>query len=327
MYIKQKIYRKVLCSFLLWLLCQSLLFGQAESAKEIVISSVFEKYYNADDFKGIFRMLSPDMQKALPLVNCQEFLTKLKKEAGQIKIRKFIKHEKGFASYKTHFEKALFALNLAVDKDQKISGFLVKSFIEIPEIERNSTKMSLPFKGDWTVTWGGDSKELNYHVESKSQKNAFDFLMTDKTGKSFRTDGNSNEDFYAFGQYLFSPCDGEIVSVVDGIKENIIGEMNSFHIGGNVIILKTENNEYVVFCHLKHQSIQVKEGQKVLQGEALGQCGNTGRSSEPHLHFHVQNTENMNDAVGVKCYFDKIMVDGQLKTDYSPIKNERISQQ
>ena len=50
------------------------------------------------------------------------------------------------------------------------------------------------------------------------------------------------------------------------------------------------------------------------------------RSSEPHLYFHVQNTENMNDAVGVKCYFDNIMVDGQLKTDYFPIKNERLIQ-
>jgi hypothetical protein len=34
----------------------------------------------------------------------------------------------------------------------------------------------------------------------------------------------------------------------------------------------------------------------------------------------------MNDAEGVKCYFDKITVDGQLKTDYSPIKNERLIQ-
>jgi hypothetical protein len=128
---------------------------------------------------------------------------------------------------------------------------------------------------------GGDSKELNYLLESKSQKNAFDFLMTSKKGKSFRTDGNSNENFYAFGQYLFSPYDGEIVSLVDGVKENIMGEMNSFH---------------------------------------------KARSSKPHLHFHVQNTENMNDAEGVKCYFDKITVDGQLKTDYSPIKNERLIQ-
>ena len=70
---------------------------------------------------------------------------------------------------------------------------------------------------------GGDSKELNYLLESKSQKNAFDFLMTSKKGKSFRTDGNSNEDFYAFGQYLFSPCDGEIVSVVNCVKEKYSG--------------------------------------------------------------------------------------------------------
>ena len=138
-------------------------------------------------------------------------------------------------------------MNIAVDNNSKISGFLVKPFVEIPIIERNKTKLSLPFKNEWTVTWGGDTKDLNYHVESKSQKNAFDFIITDKKGKSYKTNGNSNEDFYAFGQDYFAPCDGEIVLVVDGVKENKIGEMNSFNIGGNTIILKTPTNEFVFF--------------------------------------------------------------------------------
>lgn len=316
---------KKIISILIFILLTSFAFGQTEKENHKTVSYSFEKNYNSDNLDAIFATFSTEMQNALPIDKTKEFLTDLKKEAGNITQRQFIKYEQGFASYKTNFEKSLFTVNIAVDSNSKISGFLVKPFVEIPLIERNKTKLSLPFKNEWTVTWGGDTKDLNYHVESKSQKNAFDFIITDKRGKSYKTNGNSNEDFYAFGQDYFSPCDGEIVLVVDGVKENKIGEMNSFNIGGNTIILKTLTNEYVVFCHLKHKSIEVKEGQKVKKGQLLGQCGNTGHSSEPHLHFHIQNTEDMNDATGVKCYFEKISVNGQQKANYSPIKNEKIS--
>ena len=62
---------------------------------------------------------------------------------------------------------------------------------------------------------------MNYHVESDAQKNAFDIIIKDKKGKSYKTDGKANEDYYAFGKELIAPCDGEIVLVVDGIKDNI----------------------------------------------------------------------------------------------------------
>lgn len=32
----------------------------------------------------------------------------------------------------------------------------------------------------------------------------------------------------------------------------------------------------------------------------------------------------MNIATGIKCYFDKIMVNEKLKSDYSPIKDDFI---
>jgi murein DD-endopeptidase MepM/ murein hydrolase activator NlpD len=192
-------------------------------------------------------------------------------------------------------------------------------------MERNSTKLILPFKDVWHITWGGDTKELNYHVKSQAQKNAFDILIQDKEGKTYRTNGKSNEDYYVFGKELIAPCDGEIVLAVDGVKDNIPGVLNPTFLSGNTVIIKTSNNEFLFFAHFKNHSIKVQEGQKVKQGQLLGLCGNSGNSSEPHLHFHIQNVEDMNIATGVKCYFDKIMVNGQLKTDYSPIQNEKIS--
>ncbi|MCZ4221923.1 M23 family metallopeptidase [Pedobacter rhodius] len=302
-------------------------FGQMEKTENKSVADSFEMNYNADNFDAIFSSFSAEMQKALPLDKTKEFLTNLKKQAGRITKRQFVKYEQTYASYKTNFEKALLAVNISVNNNSEINGLFVKPFKEsnLPTLVRNTTKLILPFKDEWTVTWGGDTKELNYHIENKAQKNAFDLVITNDKGTSYKTNGKTNEDYYAFGKDLIAPCDGEVVLVVDGVKDNVPGILNPVYVPGNTVIIKTQNNEYLFFAHFKQHSIVVKQGQKVKQGQLLGSCGNSGNSSEPHLHFHIQNVEDMNSATGVKCYFDKILVNGQIKTDYSPIQKEKIS--
>lgn len=302
-------------------------FGQTEKMVNKIVADSFEINYNADNYDAIFSNFSAEMQKALPIDKTKEFLEGLKTEAGKITKRQFVKYEQTYASYKTNFERALFTVNISVNNNGKINGLLVKPYTEtgLPILVRNKTKLSLPFNGAWTVIWGGDTKELNYHVESQAQKNAFDIVITNDKGNSYKTDGKTNQDYYAFGKELIAPCNGEVVLVVDGVKDNIPGMMNPVYVPGNTVIVKTENNEYLFFAHFKQHSIAVKEGEKVRQGQLLGLCGNSGNSSEPHLHFHIQNTEDMTLATGVKCYFEKILVNGQIKMDYSPIQKEKIS--
>jgi murein DD-endopeptidase MepM/ murein hydrolase activator NlpD len=301
--------------------------GQTEKETSQKISSEFEEFYNSDKYQNIFDLFSAEMKAALPIEQTVDFLKGLKRQAGKIEKREFIKYENGtYASYKTNFEQAVFSVNISLDKNAKINGMFVKPFQEsnLPKLERNQSKLILPFKDEWTVFWGGDTKELNYHIENKAQKNAFDIMITDDKGKSYKTDGKTNEDYYAFGKDLIAPCDAEVVLVVDGIKYNKPGELNPIYVPGNTVILKTVNNEYLFFAHFKQNSIVVKQGQKVKQDELLGLCGNSGNSSEAHLHFHIQNIEDMNKATGAKCYFDKVFVKGELKNDYSPIKGDKI---
>ncbi|UOE36999.1 MULTISPECIES: DUF3887 domain-containing protein [Chryseobacterium] len=318
---------KNILTILTFILLTNFSFAQSEKETNKTVATNFENNYNTDNFKEIFESFSPEMQSALPLDKTTDFLIGLKQQAGKIIKREFVKYEQSYASYKTKFERALFAVNISIDDNSKINGLFVKPFKEdnLPKLERNKTKLTLPFYEEWTVVWGGDTKELNYHVESEAQKNAFDLVITNDKGNSFKTDGKKNEDYYAFGKELIAPCNGEIVLVVDGIKDNVPGTLNPIYIPGNTVIIKTENNEYLFFAHFKQHSIVVKQGQKVKQGQLLGLCGNSGNSSEAHLHFHIQNTEDMNLATGVKCYFDKIQVDGQIKTDYSPIQKNKIS--
>ncbi|TVZ15649.1 M23 family metallopeptidase [Maribacter sp. MAR_2009_72] len=309
------------------LLMPLLFFGQEEKETIKKVANVFQELYNAEQYKDIFELFAPDMKTALPLEQTTDFLKGLKSQAGKMVNRTFITYENGtYASYRTNFERALLAVNISLDKTGKINGLFVKPFKDpnLPKLVRNTTNFILPFNDEWTIFWGGDTKELNYHVINEAQKNAFDIVITDHTGKSYKTDGKTNEDYYAFGKELIAPCNAEVVLVVDGIKDNIPGEMNPIYVPGNTVILKTDLNEFLFFAHFKQNSIVVKQGQHVKQGDLLGLCGNSGNSSEAHLHFHLQNIEDMNKATGAKSYFTNILVNGELKKEYSPIKGEKV---
>lgn len=311
------------------LLCLSFTFAfsQTESANYKQVISKFQIYYNAVQPDSIYKMLSPVTQTTLTLAKTTDFLSRLKSSYGNITNTTFTSYQSAFAVYKTDFEKGVLILQVSVDENRQITGLFAKPYEEaLSGISKNNiTPMQLPFSGEWTIFWGGDTKEQNQHIGVKFQKNAFDIVITNKENRSFRTDGKTNEDYYAFGQPINAPCAGEVVLAVDGVKDNIPGVLNTLYVPGNTIIIKTSNNEYVFLAHLKQHSVKVKQGDKVKQGQLLGLCGNTGNSSEPHLHFHLQDMEDPLQATGIKCSFDKIMVGGTVKTNYSPVKGDRVS--
>ena len=299
-------------------------FSQTEKDNYKQVSSKFVFFFNESKNDSIEAMFSIEMKTALPLEKFTQVSAGLKQQLGAIKKIRFVRLQSASALYETTFDNAVLGMTLTLNLNNEIAGLLFKPYTEAKEIVRNTTKMKLPFKGEWTVTWGGDTKELNYHVESVAQKNAFDILITDQKGATHKGTGETNEDYYAFGKELFAPCDGEVVLVVDGVKDNIPGTLNPIYIPGNTVIIKTATGEYAFFAHFKQNTIVVKQGQKVTAGALLGLCGNSGNSSEPHLHFHLQNVEDMTKATGAKCYFDQLKVNGVLRTDYSPIKGEKI---
>jgi hypothetical protein len=299
--------------------------SQIEKENYKQVSTRFVSFYNVDKNDSIVSMFSPEMNAALPLDKFSQVTAGLKVQFGVIMKIRFVRLQSASALYETTFDKAVLGMTITLNPKNEIAGLLFKPYTEAKEIVRNTTKMKLPFKGEWSVTWGGDTKEQNYHVESVAQKNAFDILIKDEQGSTHKGSGESNEDYYAFGKELYAPCDGEVVLVVDGVKDNIPGVLNPIYIPGNTVIIKTATGEYAFFAHFKQHSIVVKQGQKVTTGALLGLCGNSGNSSEPHLHFHLQNTEDMTKATGAKCYFDQLKVNGVLKSDYSPVKGEKIS--
>ncbi len=313
-------------SLLLFSVCSLNSNAQSTAEDNKAIAEKFEHYYNNGRHDSIYNMFSLDLQSSIPRLNVTTFLINLRNDVGRIVTLDFEKFDAGCAYYKTKFENALFSINLCNDTSGRISTYYVRPYSPdtFPYIERNITSLKLPFNGKWSVLWGGDTREMNHHLNVPAQKNAFDVVVRDKIGKTYKTNGTTNEDYYAFGQEIVAPAAGEVVLAVDGIKDNIPGEQNTYFSPGNTVIIKTANNEHLVLCHFKQHTIKVTEGQKIKQGEVLGLCGNSGNSTEPHIHFHIQNIEYINNATGVKCYFSKILLNGNVRTDYSPVKGDNL---
>ncbi|WP_460909493.1 M23 family metallopeptidase [Spirosoma areae] len=92
---------------------------------------------------------------------------------------------------------------------------------------------------------------------------------------------------------VVAPASGYVVTLVDGIEDNPIGNMNIRENWGNAIVIKHAEYLYSKIAHLKKDSFVVKPGDYVRKGDVVGALGNSGRSPEPHIHFQVQATPDV----------------------------------
>lgn len=193
----------------------------------------------------------------------------------------------------------------------------------------------MPFNGTWLTFWGGDVDEKNHHHGTQSQRYAFDFIVVGDNDNFYRTDGNTNEDYFSFGLNILAPANGEVVEVVNGLRDNKPGELNSFNYIGNYIMIKHGEAVYSILGHLKQDSVTVKVGDRIKAGEKIALCGNSGYTTDSHLHFHVQdsdifsrvdkNYKRIDIAKGKKVYFNALRVNNVTKTNYSPVKGDKVS--
>jgi hypothetical protein len=300
----------------------------SQSTQYLSTLGEFRSAYNANDATAVFELFAENMQKAVDLDRTRQMVQVFGLQLGQLNSFRFIEQRGASEIYEGRFERGLQEITLSLSPDNKISGLRFAPFKDngTPgKLERNLTPLDLPFKGEWFTFWGGDTKAQNYHVVDRAQRHAFDFLIVGKGNLTYRRSGTRNEDYYAFGQPLYAVCEAEVFKVITGVTDNQPGRMNPKQMLGNSIVLKTAADEYIVYAHLQEGSIKVSEGQAVKRGQLIANCGNSGNSSEPHLHFHLMDGPDLFSATGVKCYFDRLLVKGQPKNDYSPARLDAIA--
>jgi hypothetical protein len=303
--------------------------GQGTDRSTKVANQLVE-LINAADYAGIQAKFNKEMDAALPLEKSRAFFIGLTQQMGNIRKLGEPRPVGGALVFPAKFEKGTLDMQIVLDSRGLIAGLSFKPHVAAkPALEKHQTQLSLPFKGSWLVFWGGDTRDLNHHHDVPNQRFAFDLLRVGEGGKTQQGDGTRNEDYYAFGREVFAPADGTVVEVIEGVHDNTPGSMNEYSAAGNCVLIQHRPEEVSVLAHLKRGSIVVRAGDKVKRGQLLGQCGNSGNSSEPHLHYHLQNSPVLQDGLGIRCAFQKVVVtkDGktETRTRFSPVKDEIVS--
>ncbi|MDH6137856.1 hypothetical protein P3T37_007291 [Kitasatospora sp. MAA4] len=141
-----------------------------------------------------------------------------------------------------------------------------------------------PLRGSWYVVQGG-GRGLNHHFGIAEQRGAVDLLQVGPTG----TRGSSQhlESYRAYGEKIYAPCAGRVVAAVDGIEDQQPGVVRYGPLYGNHVFIDT-GDALVKLAHLRPGTVAVTTGQQIEAGCLLGEVGNSGNTSEPHLHLHAE---------------------------------------
>jgi hypothetical protein len=140
--------------------------------------------------------------------------------------------------------------------------------------------------GVYYVIQGGNSRLTNpFHRSGMDNREdyALDIVKLNWTGN--RATGIYPQGLTSYAMYgavIYSPCDGEIVEVMDGIADNAIGEVG--HSPSNHIVIRCKGVR-VTLAHMRSGTFSMQNGQLVKEGQQIAIVGNAGHTSEPHLHM------------------------------------------
>src|SRR5262249_17415626 len=151
------------------------------------------------------------------------------------------------------------------------------------------TALRLPFDGEWIVASGGRTPELNQHNVDYPNRFACDFARAEDARFSTESPGRRNEDYASWGKPILAPAPGVVAAVNDSIEDNTPGHMDpKAPPGGNYVVIDHGNGEFSLLAHLRRGSVKVRVGDRVVAGQVVGACGNSGKSNGPHLHYNLQ---------------------------------------
>ncbi|MBA3072049.1 MAG: M23 family metallopeptidase [Anaerolineae bacterium] len=155
-------------------------------------------------------------------------------------------------------------------------------------LSKPAATVRLPADAPLQVIWGGDKLKNNNHVFSPDQRWAYDFLVE----PYFSGSANLN-DYGCYGVPVMAPIDGMVTFAHDNEPDEIPGVIsnNVTNPKGNYVVIKMESDTYLVIAHLQPGSVAVQTGDAVTEGQVIGACGNSGNTSEPHIHIHHQRID------------------------------------
>jgi Peptidase family M23 len=202
---------------------------------------------------------------------------------------------------------------------------LATTFMPGGNVKREPIPVHCPVRGRWIAVNSPADKVPSHGVHSAAQTYAIDLVYWPDKSKTWKAVHRwpllqRPEAFPGFGQPIFAPADGRVVRVrgwwrdhwsrnswpallyvvVEGAVRELLGPRALF---GNHVVLDLGAGTHAVLAHLKRGSIKVNKGDVVRAGQQLAECGNSGNSSEPHLHFQLMDMSRAAFAAGLPFRF------------------------
>jgi len=152
-----------------------------------------------------------------------------------------------------------------------------------------------------------------------AQRFAIDWVQLGPDGKTNTGDRTDNRNYHAYGAEALAVADAVVTITKDGIPQNVPGENSRAvpitleTIGGNHVVLDLGDGRYAFYAHLQPGSLRVKVGDRVKRGQVLALVGNSGNSTEPHLHFHVCDRNSALECEGVPYVLESYELRGKDK--------------
>ena len=185
-----------------------------------------------------------------------------------------------------------------------------------------------PLRGGVWLTGNGPNEASGHRralipvggMPSIAQRFAIDYLQVDDQNRRFMGDSLKNESYFAEGEDALAVANGVVVATKDSIPENVPGVMSRAvpitleTVGGNHVIIDIGGGYYAFYAHLKPGSLKVKKGDRVTRGQVVGLVGNTGNSTEPHLHFHISDGNSPLGSEGVPYRQESFEIVGRCRT-------------
>ncbi|MBV8812643.1 MAG: M23 family metallopeptidase, partial [Acidobacteriaceae bacterium] len=155
-----------------------------------------------------------------------------------------------------------------------------------------------------------------------AQRYAIDWVryrIVNGVGTTWSGPENQNSSYFCYNAPVYSMTSGTVSEVLDGIPENVphSGRMaidvNFSNAGGNSVVIYIGYGLYAFYAHMRPGSIRVKVGGHVSVGEIVGRVGNSGNSTEPHLHEHIVNRPSFLAGQGVPYEFARFDASGPVE--------------
>ena len=176
----------------------------------------------------------------------------------------------------------------------------------------STVSFRLPVEGEWVVLWGGEGREANRLAGFYADRRWGMHLVREVEGATHLEAGEGVEAHHCYGEPVFAPADGLVVSAVDGVPDG--GPRgSSSQAFGNHLVLQVAPAEFLFLTQLQKGSILPVIGESVVQGAQVARVGAScfcPISPSPHLGIHLQTSSVPDRGEGIPWVFHDYVADG-----------------